>query len=159
MSEASSQGRPRLDSFQQRESFNSPSQRGESFNSPGLRNGSFSSAMEGRQRLGSTSSIEQAGWIYSQRDTNFVKDRYTDVEYYDTRGTTNKFLKAMKKQGSRKYQMQAFVMLLAVLRYYLLGMLELNNQINKISGQKTNISLLISSIAFLIFGQLIDNQP
>ena len=158
MSEISSQSRPRLDSYQQRESFNSPGQRGESFNSPGLRNGSFSSVIDGRQRLNSTISNEQhAGWIYTQRDTNLVKDRYTDVEYYDTRGTTNKFLKAMKKQGSRKYQMQAFVILLAVLRYYLLGMLELNNQINKISGQKTNISLLISSIAFLIFGQLIDN--
>jgi len=34
----------------------------------------------------------------------------------------------------------------------LLGTLELNNQINKITGSHTNITVLISAFSYLIFG-------
>ena len=55
--------------------------------------------------------------------------------------------------------MQGLVFILAILRFYLLGTLELNNQLNKITGSHTYATVIISIISYLIFGQVIDNQP
>lgn len=55
--------------------------------------------------------------------------------------------------------MQGLVFSLALLRFYLLGMLELNSYINSISGAESQISILMSVFSYLLFGQIIDNQP
>mgnify|MGYP000904138609 CR=1 FL=1 len=54
--------------------------------------------------------------------------------------------------------MQALVFSLAIFRFFLLGSLELNNQINRITGEFSNITVLMSAFSYMIFGQLIDNQ-
>jgi hypothetical protein len=48
---------------------------------------------------------------------------------------------------------------MALLRFYLLGMLELNSFINSITGAASSISILMSVFSYLLFGQIIDNQP
>lgn len=55
--------------------------------------------------------------------------------------------------------MQSLVFSLAILRFYLLGMLELNSYINSISGAESQMSILMSVFSYLLFGQILDNQP
>lgn len=55
--------------------------------------------------------------------------------------------------------MQALVLTLAIVRFFLLGTLELSNQINRITGHYSNITVLMSAFSYLVFGQVIDNSP
>lgn len=45
----------------------------------------------------------------------------------------------------------------ACLRFYLLGMLELNSFINALTSQRDPSTILISVFSYLVFGQIIDN--
>lgn len=92
------------------------------------------------------------------RDTEMHRRYSSDKERLmsvDAQG--GKVQEAIHRQNRRKWRAQAVVISLSLFRFYLLGMLELNNQIDKISGSRTNISVLIGSFSFLIFGQIIDN--
>lgn len=58
----------------------------------------------------------------------------------------------MKKANQRKIRMQILVFTLAIFRFFLLGTLELNNQINRFTGTRTDVTVLISAFSYLIFG-------
>lgn len=66
---------------------------------------------------------------------------------------------ARNRTRSRRVKMQTLVLSLAIFRFFLLGVLELNNQINRVTGQYSNLTVLMSAFSYAIFGQIIDNQP
>jgi hypothetical protein len=45
----------------------------------------------------------------------------------------------------------------AIIRFYLIGMLELNTFVNSITGAFGYTEAIISIFSFLVFGQIIDN--
>ena len=54
--------------------------------------------------------------------------------------------------------MQALVLTLAIFRFYLLGLVQPMAYVN-VLGQRNSLTTLISVFSFLLFGQIIDNQP
>lgn len=53
---------------------------------------------------------------------------------------------------------QAVVLTLALIRFFMIGLLELNCEINLISGAKQDSSFIWTSVfAFMFFGHIVDN--
>ena len=59
----------------------------------------------------------------------------------------------------RRIRWQTLVLALAFLRFYLIGTLELNCQINNITGNQSiqSSGILVTVFSYLLFGQVIDN--
>lgn len=87
--------------------------------------------------------------------------RYSEFGTIQTKETTfaDQYMAARKRTQTRRIRGQTIVLSLALLRFFLLGILELNNQINRVTGQYSNLTVLMSAFSYAIFGQIIDNHP
>ena len=57
------------------------------------------------------------------------------------------------KLKNKRYKLQSLTFIVAMIRFFLIGMVELNTQMNAITGnRKANTNLWTASFSFLLFG-------
>lgn len=91
--------------------------------------------------------MAQMGRRFSDNDIN-INTRQQDRDKINA----DNYQAAVREARYRRIKMQTYVFLMALARFYLLGMLELNSFVNSITGARGSVELLISVFSYVLFG-------